>query len=307
MSKELAIAQSNITAAEIISKFTSYLDVSQLTVRAYMSGLKQFSKYLSSTGVKNPVRENVLAFKKELEVKGRKTATIALYLSALKRFFSWTESEGIYQNIANRVKAPKQAKGHKKDYFAGTQVKSILSVIDRSTIEGKRNYAMIGLITTCGLRTIEVVRANIEDIRVIGGVSVLYVQGKGRTEKTDFVKLTPQVEGALREYFKARGKVAQNEPLFASVSKRNFGHGLTTRTVSSVCKSAMSEAGFNSDRLTAHSLRHTAVTLALLSGQSLTDVQAFARHSSINTTMIYNHSVNRITSQCELSIANSIF
>ena len=307
MTKELAVVKSNIVAAEIISKFTSYLDVSPITVKAYMSGLKQFSGYLSSTGVKNPMRENVISFKKELEIQGRKPATIALYLSALKRFFSWCESEGLYQNIAEGVKAPKQTRGHKKDYFAGTQVKSILSGIDRSTIEGKRNYAMIGLITTCGLRTIEVVRANIEDIRVIGGVSVLYVQGKGRTEKTDFVKLPPQVEGALREYFKVRGKIAQNEPLFASVSKRNFGHGLTTRTVSSVCKNAMLEAGFDSDRLTAHSLRHTAVTLALLSGQSLTDVQAFARHSSINTTMIYNHSVNRMNSNCEFSIANSIF
>ena len=69
----------------------------------------------------------------------------------------------------------------------------------------------------------------------------------------------------------------------------------------------MINAGFNSNRLTAHSLRHTAVTLALLSGQSLTDVQAFARHSNINTTMIYNHSVNRMNSHCEFSIANLIF
>ena len=307
MSKELVIVKSNITAAETLNRFTSYLDVAPFTVRSYISGLKMFNQYLSANGVKNPTRDNVIAFKKELEGKGRKPATIALYLSALKRFFSWTESEGIYQNIAAGVKAPKQARGHKKDYFAGTQVKSILSGIDRTSIEGLRNYAMIGLITTCGLRTIEVVRANMDDLRTLGGVPVLYVQGKGRNSKTDFVKLTQQVEHSLREYFQARGKVASNEPLFASVSKRNYGQALTTRTVSGVCKNAMINAGFNSNRLTAHSLRHTAVTLALLSGQSLTDVQAFARHCNINTTMIYNHSVNRMNSHCEFSIANLIF
>lgn len=307
MNNKIAIVSNPITTNEVINRFTSFLDVAPLTVRAYTSGIKQFAKYLSFTGIKNPVRDDVMSFKKELEAKGKKPATIALYLSALKRFFAWTESEGIYKNITVGVKAPKQTKGHKKDAFTGSQVKSILSGIDRSNVEGLRNYAIMGLMTACGLRTIEVTRANIDDLRNVGGVPVLYIQGKGKTEKTDFVKIPDQVETALRAYFKARGKISTNEPLFTSVSKRNKGSQLTTRTISGIAKSAMINAGFNSKRLTAHSLRHTAVTLALLGGQELSDVQAFARHSSINTTMIYNHAVNRIQSQCETLIAKSIF
>ena len=306
MSKELAVV-TPIATNEVITRFTNFLDVAPITVSAYKSGIKQFAKYLSFTGIKNPVRDDVIAFKKELEAKSKKPATIALYISALKRFFAWTESEGIYKNITIGVKAPKLSRGHKKDCLTCSQVKSILSGIDRSNIEGLRNYALMGLMTTCGLRTIEVTRATIEDLRTVGGVPVLYIQGKGKTEKTDFVKIPDQVEKALREYFKARGKVSYHEPLFASVSKRNYGQALTTRTISGVCKNAMLAAGFNSKRLTAHSLRHTAVTLALIAGENLADVQAFARHSSINTTMIYNHAVNRMTSQCETLIAKSIF
>ncbi len=306
MNNKIAVVNNPVTTT-VITRFTSFLDVAPLTVRAYSSGIKQFAKYISFTGIKNPVRDDVMSFKKDLEAKGKKTATIALYLSALKRFFSWTESEGVYQNITIGVKAPKQTKGHKKDAFTGTQVKSILEGIDRSNLEGLRNYAIFGLMTTCGLRTVEVTRATIEDLRTVGGVPVLYIQGKGKTEKTDFVKIPDQVETALRAYFKARGEIQTNEPLFTSVSKRNKGSQLTTRTISSIAKSAMIKAGFNSSRLTAHSLRHTAVTLALLGGQDLSDVQAFARHSSINTTMIYNHAVNRIQSQCETLIAKSIF
>lgn len=306
MSKELAVV-TPIATNEVITRFTNFLDVAPITVSAYKSGIKQFAKYLSFTGIKNPVRDDVIAFKKELEAKSKKPATIALYISALKRFFAWTESEGIYKNITIGVKAPKLSRGHKKDCLTGSQVKSILSGIDKSNIEGLRNYAIMGLMTTCGLRTVEVTRATIEDLRNVGGVPVLYIQGKGKTEKTDFVKIPDQVEKALREYFKARGKVSYHEPLFASVSKRNYGQALTTRTISGVCKNAMLAAGFNSKRLTAHSLRHTAVTLALIAGENLADVQAFARHSSINTTMIYNHAVNRMTSQCETLIAKSIF
>ena len=273
----------------LLKDFESFLDVAPLTVKSYKSGVKRFLAFMAENGIKNPTHETVINFKKFLLDEGRKTTTIALYLSSIKRFFAWCSKLGLYSDIARDVKAPKIAKGHKKDYFAGSQVKAILKSVDKSSREGVRNYALIALMTSCGLRTIEISRAKIEDLRTVGGVPVLYVQGKGRTEKADFVKIPEQVENAIREYLKLRGQ------------------SLTTRTISGIAKSAMKEAGFNSSRLTAHSLRHTAVTLSLLAGQSLPDVQAFARHSSINTTMIYNHAVNRIKSECENLIANEIF
>ena len=299
--------KNNIISSNVIKSFTTFLDVAPLTVRSYSSGLKMFAKFLASHEIKNPTRECVVAFKKELENLGRKPSTIALYLSALKRFFTWTENEKIYPNIAAGVKAPKISKGHKKDCFSGVQVKSILSGIDRSTVEGLRNYAVMALMSCGGLRTVEITRANVEDLRVINGVTVLFIQGKGKTDKADFIKLPPQVEEAVRNYLNARGQVAMNAPLFASESKRNRGQGLTTRTISGIAKNAMINAGFNSNRLTAHSLRHTAITLSIMAGANLADVQAFARHSSINTTMIYNHAINRFNSMCENSIAREIF
>ena len=291
----------------IINNFLNFLDVSINTANAYRKALKQLFNYFYNYGVVKPNRDNILAFKKEMESKGRKPATIALYLAAARRFFSWTEQSGIYPNITVGVKAPKLERGHKKDYFAAEQIKSVLSNIDRSDIEGLRNYAIIALMTTGGLRTVEVTRASVEDLRVVGGVSVLYVQGKGRADKTEFVKLTPQVEVAIREYLKVRGEVEMQAPLFASVSNRNRGARLTTRTIRGLCKNAMKAAGFNSDRLTAHSLRHTAVTLALLAGQDLAEVQHFARHHNISTTQIYAHNIDRMKSQCEMAISNAIF
>ncbi len=294
-------------SSELLNRFTAFLDVAPLTVKAYKSGLKLFGKYLYSAGVKNPTRETIVAYKKELQDAGRKPSTISLYLSALRRFFAWTESEGIYANITAGVKAPKLSKGYKKDCFTAEQVKSIFAGIDRSSVEGLRNYAIMALMTAGGLRTVEITRAKIEDLRTVGGETVLYIQGKGRTEKTDFVKLPPQVETAIRAYLNARGQAAENSPLFASQSRQNRGKGLTTRTISGIAKTAMLNAGFNSKRLTAHSLRHTAVTLALLAGQDLAEVQHFARHNNISTTQIYAHNIDRMKSQCEAVIASAIF
>ena len=66
MSKELAIV-TPIATNEVITRFTNFLDVAPITVRAYKSGIKQFAKYLSFTGIKNPVRDDVMTFKKELQ------------------------------------------------------------------------------------------------------------------------------------------------------------------------------------------------------------------------------------------------
>ena len=106
---------------------------------------------------------------------------------------------------------------------------------------------------------------------------------------------------------KARGTVAVTDPLFASTSNNSKGRRMTTRSVSGIVKDRLVAAGYDSSRLTAHSLRHTAVTLSLLGGEDLQRVQQFARHSNLATTMIYAHNLDRAKNKCEATIANAIF
>ena len=67
-------------------------------------------------------------------------------------------------------------------------------------------------------------------------------------------------------------------------------------------KDAMAREGIKSAKLTAHSLRHTAVTFALLGGATIQETQAMARHASINTTMIYAHNLDRMAAGAEHSV-----
>ena len=105
---------------------------------------------------------------------------------------------------------------------------------------------------TGGLRTIEVSRANISDLRMVGDNTVLYIQGKGKEEKTEYVKLMPNVEDAIRTYLAARKSNSSEEPLFTSTSNNSKGKRISTRTVSYIVKKSLVNAGFNSDRLTAY-------------------------------------------------------
>ena len=295
-----------ININETLNRFVQFVDVSQLSVRAYISGVRAFIRFIHDNGINNPTRDNVLTFKKELTAT-KSASTVALYLSSLRRFFAWCASEGLYEDITAGVKSPHIDTGHKKDCFTATQLKAIIGGIERNGLKGLRNYALFALMSATGLRCVEVMRANIADIRNVAGEYVLYIQGKGKTSKADFVKLSVPVMQAISEYLNARGHVSENEPLFASCSRRNLGGRMTTRSISRVCKSAMKNAGFDSKRLTAHSLRHSAVTIALMAGMSLQDVSQFARHSNISVTMIYSHDIDRLKSQCENTISAAIF
>ena len=115
------------------------------------------------------------------------------------------------------------------------------------------------------------------------------------------------MERAIRLYLTERGSTAENEPLFTSTSNNNAGERVTTRTISKIVKERLKSAGYDSNRLTAHSLRHTAVTLSLLAGKDITEVQQFARHSNITTTMIYNHSLDKAKNSCSEAISKAIF
>lgn len=291
---------------DVFQRWLSYLDVSPKTLETYTRAIRQLYKYLYARGITQPRREDIVAYRDELK-NYCKPATIQNYIIAAKLFFRWLSQEGMYPNITDHLKATKVDKGYKKDYLTSAQVRDVLTGIDKSKLIGLRDYAMVTLMVTGGLRTIEVVRADVADMRTLGDHTVLYIWGKGRSGKTDYVKVSPQVEHSIRAYLSLRGKANGNEPLFASASNNNIGGRMSTRAVRGIVKHHLVNAGYDSNRLTAHSLRHTAVTLSLLAGRDITEVQQFARHANINTTMIYNHALDRANNSCGEAISNTIF
>ena len=303
-----ALTAQKALSADLFSRFISFLDAKPKTVETYTRALRQLFNYLSLNGsLQNPTREDIVAFREELKASGHKPTTVTNYINATRLFFQWTEQEGLYPNIAAHIKGAKLDRDFKKGYLTSRQVKAVLEKVERDSLHGLRDYAMLVLMVTGGLRTIEVSRANIGDLQTAGDNTVLYVQGKGRDEKTEYIKIDAKVEEALRYYLKARGENNPEAPLFASLSNNSRGQRMTTRAISGVVKEHLREAGYDSDKLTAHSLRHTAVTLSLLAGKDITEVQQFARHANIATTMVYNHALDKAKNGCSEAIAKAIF
>ena len=293
-------------ADQMLADFTAYVDASKRTIECYAKGVRSFLAYVREHDIAAPTREDVIAFRENLRPT-HKATTIKTYLAGLRRFFSWTAMRGLWANICQGIKGVKIDAGFKKDCLTSDQARELLASIDCGTIRGKRDYALLALMITTGIRDIEAARANIGDLRVVGDCQVLFIQGKGRSEKAEYVKLSPPVEKAIRAWLQMRGKLDRDEALFCSISNHGLGAALTTRSISRIIKSRMLAIGLDSDRLTAHSLRHTAATLNLIAGGTLEETQQLLRHSSIVTTQIYAHNLERMNNNSEHRISDRIF
>lgn len=248
-------------------------------------------------------------------------STVAQYLRSVKQFFSWTAASGLYPNIAANIHAPRiRTDAHKKDALTPAQVldieKSITAGTDaraaaaadarkdragrmgRATEQGKRLYAMYTLAVNAGLRTVELSRANVRDIEVKGGQAVIYIWGKGHTEADTGKALAPEVYQAIRDYLDSRtDRPTANSPLFVSTGNRSGGKRIAETTISRMLKDAMRAAGYDSERITAHTLRHTAGTNVQALTGDIYQTQKYMRHASPATTEIYLH--NDLSAQAE--------
>lgn len=286
----------------LLEKFINSQDIAESSKETYRRELRQFFSWVEERELTNPEREDLLKYKDYLRKRNYSPLTLSGYIIAVRKFFEWAESVKLYPNIAKGIKGAKRARGFRKDPLSIDQIKELLGSIDRSTSEGLRDYALINLLIRTGLRTVEIIRANIEDIRQEGGEAVLWIQGKGRDSKDEFVLLTKDTLKPITNYLKTRGSVEKDSPLFTSISNRNNGERLSTKSIRRIVKAHLLGIGLNSGRLTAHSLRHTAITLSLLGGGTLQEAQTLGRHSDINTTLIYSHNIDRIKNAPEKKI-----
>lgn len=288
---------------ELIGEFIKAQDVRDSSRETYRKGLKKFLTWLKDRGVTAPSRETILEYKDELRESGLSSFSVSSYIVTVRKFFSWLEATRGLPNITKGIKGAKRTRGFRKDPLTLAQVRELLASIDRAELLGLRDYALIILLTTTGLRTIEAIRASVGDVRQAGGEALLWVQGKGRDEKDEAAILPAETLKPLYEYLTARGPARPDAPLFASLSNRNGGGRLTTRTLRRIIKERLRGIGIDSDRLTAHSVRHTCITLALQAGATVQEAQALARHANINTTLIYAHNIDRIKQAPERKVA----
>ena len=286
----------------VVELFAASQDRKPATRELYTRTVTAFFDWVLASGrtVSTLTVADVIAYKEHLQRDGKTALTVASYVNSIRRFYTWAEATKIYPNIAADVHAPKRQQEFKKRALSVRKVGELLN--HEQATQSARDFAIVNLMARTGLRCVEVVRANIGDITYMGedNARVLLVQGKGRDDKDDFVKLTDAAYFPIRDYLNAERKgEPATAPLFASTSNHTgkaekHAHDtdfnprrLSTRTVSEIAKRGLKAVGLNDKAFTAHSLRHTVGTNILRAGGTLEQAQMTLRHANPATTEIY--------------------
>jgi integrase/recombinase XerD len=276
---------------ELVDSFIASQDVKLSSQLLYRRTLNQYLNWINKKGylLSEIARPQLLEYKEELLTSGKSSLTVGSYITSVKRFYEWTEANKFYPNVAKGIKSPKRKQQFKKQPLLPTQATELLNYFQN---RASRDYAIVNLLLRTGLRTIEVIRASVEDITFKGSQRVLLVHGKGRDEKDNFVLLTDKTYQPIAEYLATRGRVSTSEPLFISTSNNSKGERLTTRSISYIAKEGLKAIGLDERSFTAHSLRHTTAVNILRAGGSLETAQFTLRHSNPATTQIYTATLN---------------
>ena len=278
---------------QLINSFIADQDVKENSKALYRRTLKQYFNWVDMKNylLLDLVRMHILQYKEYLLLSGLSSLTVGSYITSVRRFYEWTEANKYYPNIAKGIKSPKRKQQFKKQPLTPAQATRLISYYKDNSL---RDYAIINLLLRTGLRTIEVVRANVSDITFKGSQIVLLVHGKGRDEKDNFVILTEKAYKPIKEYLKSRRNINNTDPLFVSSSNNSKGERLTTRTISFMAKEGLKAIGLNDKSFTAHSLRHTTAVNILRAGGTIEDAQLTLRHSTPVTTQIYTSTLNEL-------------
>ena len=163
--------------------------------------------------------------------------------------------------------------------LSNNEIEALFAACDRDTAVGRRDYAIIVLLSRLGLRAAEAAGLRLDDVNWRAGEII--VRGKGNTEER--LPLPADVGAALADYLeRGRPRRPEREVFLRCMAPIR---GLAAEGVSEVVRAASERAGLGS--FGAHRLRHTAATSMLNAGASLTDVAQVLRHRNVATTAIY--------------------
>lgn len=212
--------------------------------------------------------------------------SINLYLSAISSFYKFAQERKLVDhNPTDGVKRHTVNPYGKATYLNidKGQDLQLLRGIEKDTEKGLRDRAIILIMLTTAIRVGAVSDAKVGDIQELNGQWYLMYRNKGGEQQTAL--LTSPVIKAIRAYLTARGEVAENDALFATViGKKPIRKRLRGTAITNMIARRAKAAGLH--HITAHSLRHSAAVQAIQHG-SVGDVQKLLKHKSNRVTLIY--------------------
>jgi len=276
-------------------------DASADTIRNYRSTVGLWAAWCREQGI-DPATVTVAEVKRyrqTLVEAGYGAGTIRWKLVVVRRFYEAARNAGLRaDNPAAGVKGPRIRRATEDfKYLSDSELTRFLAVLpDPEKAAGSekahelRDILMIDMMALHGLRTIEVQRANVEDLIDKGANFALVVRGKTRDR---LVYLRPDTRARMQEYVALGDDTARDRdgtPLFSTIDGAR--HRLTRTRIRAIIVRYLQMAGLKRPGISNHALRHTAATLGYLHTGDLRAVQELLGHANPRMTARYAHVVD---------------
>ena len=220
-------------------------------------------------------------------------------LAAIKSFYQYVKIEdpSLLENFQNilTIRTKKTIK-KLESYLTVEEIKTFFSVIDTTTVKGRRDLVLLSLLYDGGLRLSELLEVKILDLR-LNENPIVTVLGKGRKNRS--IPIMENTKELLLQYINNNDFV-NTSYLFSNSKKEK----LNSRTIQKIIEKYIKLAKIDK-KISPHSLRRSRAMHLLEAGVNIIYIRDFLGHESITTTEIYaraNEEIKRKAIQNAYSI-----
>lgn len=284
-----------------IAKFLQWIVIakqySPRTKEQYERYLRDFALFLTANKVSDIQKiDSILINDYRYELSGRNLDpdTQNYYLIVIRSFLKYLIKNDISALDPLKIDLAKK-KDRQVAFLSKDEIEKMLAAINTKTLNGLRDFAIVEVLYSTGLRVSELCSLNARDVNLES--KEFAVRGKGR--KVRVVFLTDRGRDALKKYLAQRSD--NHSPLFI-----NHGRGkkevdavandekkrLSRHYITTMISRCARLAGIVKP-VSAHTLRHSFATTLLQAGADIRSVQEMLGHASINTTQVYTHITNK--------------
>jgi len=301
-------------AETLIPMFIKENDFSKSTEKSYKIAFKYYLQYLKEKNIIYPKTSDIIAYREYRRSLGFSTQYIYVNISALKGLYRYLRinqkrlglTEIYAHDIMGTIKNERIKQLVTKSVLTLEQAKQLIqkSMENRKYLWQYRDHAIIYLMITAGLRSIEIIHVKKADLQMKDGQLVLYINRNPQNQNCKYVKISKGVNAALGDYLQMRND--DNPYLFISHKKVSPKHHLSRTFFRYMFRTLLKDCGFGEREFTPHCLRHTTATMNLLRGGSIEQTRQLMRHEDLQSTLAYVNRLKRLNDDTECQIEKYI-
>ena len=254
------------------------------TIQDYKEDFLQFQRYYPHKKELTDLNKNDLNdFSYDQALNGLSPATIARRIATIKNFYMFLESDNLTKGIiSEEITIPKKDKTLPQ-VLSEEEINQLLNAPDLTSKKGIRDYAVLEILYSCGLRVSEV--ANLQINQINEQEEIINILGKGKKER--IVPIRKSALKAVKTYInEVRNKHLVIDKKAVFIGKN--GKRMSRQALYNIVVNNAKLAGIQKE-IHPHTLRHSFATHLLDNGADLRVVQELLGHTNIGTTQIYTH------------------